>query len=52
VPTKGWIAGAPGAGDAGIAAGLIGGGLPGALIGNLLDERDHRLDPIELSRDC
>jgi len=42
-PTKGWIAGAAGAGGAGIAAGLIGDGLSGGLGGNLLDERDHRL---------
>ena len=43
-PTKKWIAGAAGAGGAGIAAVLIGGGLLGELVGNLLDERDHRLD--------
>jgi len=30
---------------------LARGGL-GELAGNLPDERDHRLDPIELSRDC
>ena len=39
----GLIAGAAGAGGVGIAAGLIGGGLLGGLVGNLLDERDHRL---------
>jgi len=39
----GLIAGAAGAGGAGIAAGVIGGALLGGLVGNFLDDRDKRI---------
>ncbi len=39
----GLIAGAAGAGGAGIAAGVIGGALLGGLVGNLLDDRDKKI---------